>query len=575
MIHGVEARSQPRPPGVPGAIAGKKPKPPKQKPLSETLPDDLKPEYQAAAILFHDGDSQTALVKFQTIYDKARDPRLLWNIAVCLKNLRHYSKAIEVFRSYITDPSDLVPEQDRRDAGDLVRNLTPFTTPIRVVVSEPGTQVWLDDEPIDPNAKGQLVVDIGTRKVKAKKEGFRPFEKELQVQPVEGGAATPIEIKMEKEGGHLDLQVPPDATVVLDDKALGKGPTISTDLSVGGHALKISAPKMRTYQGDVTIEDRQTRSLNITLEKDAEQFAELRVAVGCRDEEVRTPVEGLNVFLDGSNVSASPLGVRNQNLGGRDVAAFVPFTVNPGPHEVQIHLPTCDALTVSTVAAPHTPASVTGVLPPETPFFNGSPAGSPNGFRVSAGWDFSTVTFNNFVGFFPTPSGATPAGAYPQLGVGLNGPALGVGLEGRWLELLLDLRYLTGSTSGGQASNIQQFDGSMRFGLRAPLYYASLAGGMGFGGGYYNVAPSGGAGSSGATGQGFGWIAIDARPLCDWGLEAGFRSSFADGYASSNNDVQTQGEMAFFLHAVYEPNVLCSRKQGGMYQLNGQGTTND
>ena len=37
-------------------------------------------------------------------------------------------------------------------------------------------------------------------------------------------------------------------------------------LPTGGHTLKVTAPKMRTYQAEVLIQDRQPREVSVTLE---------------------------------------------------------------------------------------------------------------------------------------------------------------------------------------------------------------------------------------------------------------------------------------------------------------------
>src|ERR1700723_275589 len=63
------------------------------KPLAQSLPADARRDYDAGKLLFEDGDYATALLKYQAAYDQTHDPRLLWNVAVCQKDLRHYARA--------------------------------------------------------------------------------------------------------------------------------------------------------------------------------------------------------------------------------------------------------------------------------------------------------------------------------------------------------------------------------------------------------------------------------------------------------------------------------------------------
>jgi TolA-binding protein len=58
-------------------------------PLASSLRGQAATDYQAARILFDDGDYAGASLKFQHAFEESGDARLLWNIAVCEKNLRH------------------------------------------------------------------------------------------------------------------------------------------------------------------------------------------------------------------------------------------------------------------------------------------------------------------------------------------------------------------------------------------------------------------------------------------------------------------------------------------------------
>src|SRR6478736_4874903 len=73
------------------------------KPLAETLTGEAKSAYDSARVLFGDGDFGGALVKFQAAYDKSKDPRLLWNMAACEKNLRHYARTLQLVRRYAAE----------------------------------------------------------------------------------------------------------------------------------------------------------------------------------------------------------------------------------------------------------------------------------------------------------------------------------------------------------------------------------------------------------------------------------------------------------------------------------------
>jgi hypothetical protein len=165
----------------------------------------------------------------------------------------------------------------------------------------------------------------------------------------------------------------------------------------------------------------------------------------------------------------------------------------------------------------------------------------------------------------------------------MAGPLISGGGQWRWFTLLGDVRYLTGSTRGtssavsyagaqpviGTSSNQASFsawDVGVRFGPRVPLYFAAISGGIGGSLGAFNASPNDGSqGGGGVFGRGSLWAALDAQPLCDWGLQGGYMYSPAGVQNSAN--VQMKYETAFFFNLAFQPNLMCSRKRDGLFQL--------
>src|SRR5882724_2041987 len=54
--------------------------------LSEALTGAAKADYDAARILYDDGDFRGAFQKLKSSYEQSKDARLLWNMAACEKN---------------------------------------------------------------------------------------------------------------------------------------------------------------------------------------------------------------------------------------------------------------------------------------------------------------------------------------------------------------------------------------------------------------------------------------------------------------------------------------------------------
>lgn len=245
---------EPAPPPVPAG-------PPS---LSETLTGDAKGDYESGKLLFGDGDFAGSLIKFKSAYDKSKDARLLYNQAACEKNLRHYSKALVLLRQYQADGGTLLTEQDKTEANELIKAMEPFTAKLEIKIDEPDAEVSLDDEVIGTSPVKPVVVDIGTRRLRVKKNEFEEVSKEVAVG---GSAQMTVEVKLVKivHEGRINVKASNNGTISIDDKVVGSG-TWSGVLSSGGHTLKVTAPKFRTHQTEVVIQDKQTRDVNVTLE---------------------------------------------------------------------------------------------------------------------------------------------------------------------------------------------------------------------------------------------------------------------------------------------------------------------
>jgi hypothetical protein len=537
------------------------------RPLAQSLPADAKRDYDAGKLLFDDGDFATALLKYQAAYDATHDARLLWDVAVCEKSLRHYARTLSILARYVSEGGDLLGAQDKRDAQDLSRAIAPFTSAQTIDVSESGAEVWIDGVLVGRSPlPAPVVLDIGTRHVHVELDGFRPWTQEM---PVGGSAPTNVRAVLVKEAGHLDLTLPPDATVSIDGKDAGHGPSVSVDLPAGAHALRVTGPNARPIVTDVVVEDGKSRSLDLKLEPDAAPSAEVHVTVGCGRPEP-LPQDDLSVFFDDATVSALPLGVRMRREPGREVIAYVAYKVAPGRHTVHVAALGCDGRDAVVDAPEGGVANVTGALPPSDDWYEGSPAGSHDGWRLSAGILETSAGFGDYENFFLTP----PSGTSGQKTAGLTllGASVASGYEGRWFTGLVEGRFAGGhltnlDNTSAFNSTLSQWTIGVRPGLRLPLYIAALSGGLGLHVGQYFFAPDGGSSTSGVLVSGSAWGAVDLQPFCEWGFQIGAESAEYDYTANkvSQNDFIT----SFWGHVTFTPNRACKNKQSGGLQIQG------
>jgi len=531
-----------------------------QRPLSQSLTGQAKTDFEAGKLLANDGDFAGALIKFQSAYDAARDPRLLWNVAFCQKNLRHYSKVVTTLRRYIDEGGAVLSAADKKDAQELITTLEPFTTRAVFHVNEDNAQIFVDDEfqGTSPLAT-PVVLDIGERHLRVVKAGFKTFEKAL---PVGGSASVTVEVALEKEvhEGKIIVDAPPGATIFLDEKQVGLGKVEET-IPSGGHQLRVTAPGMRPYQTEIVIQDKETRSVGVALEPESAAAAAmarpmLRVAVGCGDTEPKGPDDGLVVYVDGPEVLApGPVKQRWYDDLGRNAVERVEYPISPGPHTIRVAITGCWGLDLALVVDPMKGADVTGALESSRFVLFRGPQGTPGWYRAGVGLWFPGADVSQNV---PEHYSATVGGT------GIVGE---VGTPGRWFGFWLNAAYASGSLTRNSFNTNYALPNQahttfdrlgMRFGPRIPFNVVSLGFGASMAYESVNLQQVRTGKGDGAFG---GYTEIDVQPLCDFGL---FVQSMIEKPTGDNAYFGTQ------VGVFWGPSPQCHKERETSFGLHGE-----
>ena len=235
------------------------------RPLSESLSGSAKADYESGKVLYTDGDFNGALIKFRGAYDTSKDARLLWNVAVCEKSLRHYGNATRVLRYYITSGRDVLTDSDRKEANELLEAIRPYATTIKINASEPGAVIYVDDQHVGTTPLVEpLLVDIGVRKIRVSKQGFRDYANTLTLG---GTGEVMLDVRMDRDvhEGRLIVNAEPNDSISIDGKALAMG-HLDQSLASGVHKLQVTAQGMRAYETEIVVADNATRTSDVKLE---------------------------------------------------------------------------------------------------------------------------------------------------------------------------------------------------------------------------------------------------------------------------------------------------------------------
>jgi hypothetical protein len=254
------------PTGVPSAA---RPAPGAQQgaPLSDSLTGVAKSEYDGGRVLFVNGDYAAALVKLRRAHDLSHDPRLLWDMAACEKNLRHYVKVHALLERYLAEGGDRISADDRRGAEYALKTVQSFVSPLRLEVDQPGAAILVDGEQVGVSPLSQTVlVDIGSRQVTVTKAGFKPVTETVRV---DGGHEVAFSVRLEvaRERARLSIGASKGNVIEVDGTVVGEG-RWEGNVAAGLHRIRIAAPEKKPYETEVLLRDDESRQLQVSLESE-------------------------------------------------------------------------------------------------------------------------------------------------------------------------------------------------------------------------------------------------------------------------------------------------------------------
>jgi len=271
-------------------------------PLSETLTGEAKAEYAAARILYEDGDYQGALTKLEVAYRQSGDARLLWNMAAAEKNLRHYTKVMQLIERYLAAGAPYVTDADQKQAEELMTAMKGFVSSVTFTIQPEGASVTVDGQLIGKSPfSAPVQLDFGDRVVRVTKPGYATEELRLNL---EGGtpASVAVNLVAEVHQGTLRVVTDPRTTIRIDGKVVASGMWGGV-LPSGTHTVQLEEANKIPQSTEVVVEDGATRTLDIHL----------RDAVSESDSGVPTWL-----WITGGAVAAAALGTGGYFLFKKD-----------------------------------------------------------------------------------------------------------------------------------------------------------------------------------------------------------------------------------------------------------------
>lgn len=239
---------------------------PRPAPLAEALTGEAKADYDSGRILFEDGDFAGAASKFRQSYERSKDPRLLWNVAVCEKGLRHYVKVYRLTQRYLDEGKAVLAPEQEKAARDLRDATKAFIGSARVEAPV-GAEVTIDGEPVGTAPLAEPVpLDLGSHKIAVQKHGMQAWVSSFEVA---GGVETSLvaSLRALDRRARISVHAGEGDTITFDGMVMGTS-RWQAEVDAGTHALRVTAPRRKPYDVRLDLAEGASRTVDVTLESE-------------------------------------------------------------------------------------------------------------------------------------------------------------------------------------------------------------------------------------------------------------------------------------------------------------------
>ncbi len=209
--------------------------------------------------LYNESAYQEALAEFTESYRLGGRASALKNAAQCYRDLKKFVEAFEAYEQILSLHDAQLKEPDRAAVKKALDDLKLVTGTIKVTASEPGADVSVDGKSIgstpQPPARR---VGLGPHKVEIRKQGFEPFERQVEVAS-QAEAKIDVALKAEVTTGHVvvkEKNARTDVHVIVDGVDKGPAPW-EGDLVPGDHTIEAKGTNVSAAKRVVSLARQQ------------------------------------------------------------------------------------------------------------------------------------------------------------------------------------------------------------------------------------------------------------------------------------------------------------------------------
>jgi hypothetical protein len=248
------------------------PAPAARPPLGDSLTGSAKTAYDLATRLLSEGNAAGALAQYDAAYQQSSDARLLFDMAICARDMHRYARMLALLERYEREAGAELSVSSRQEIDAAIEAIRPRVGALRIAVNEPGAAVSIDGEafgatPLDAPA----MLDAGKHVLSIKKEGFVELVPTIEVA---GGGEVSMAFVLVRavRPAHLDVVAETGALLLVDGRAVGSE-RFDASVPPGPHELRATAPGKKRYELRFDLADGEARTFRISLEPERRSAA--------------------------------------------------------------------------------------------------------------------------------------------------------------------------------------------------------------------------------------------------------------------------------------------------------------
>jgi hypothetical protein len=155
----------------------------------------------AASKLYEQGDVAGAAAKYQQAYELAKDPRLLYDMAACARDLHAYARMHALLQRYERESGARLSPEDRTTVDEALAALQKHIGTLALDANVAGATVHVDGEPVGTTPlTSPIALDPGAHTIALRKDGYADAERRVDVR---AGSSTNLSVAL------VGLEPPP------------------------------------------------------------------------------------------------------------------------------------------------------------------------------------------------------------------------------------------------------------------------------------------------------------------------------------------------------------------------------